>query len=146
MSSTRVRCRGAVAWICRLLTRVPRRSSLRDFYYEAVDTKLSSVAKPKHTLQLAVYSRLLASVQEVMPEAMHIVVGAGSVVSVRTADLHYYSERAREGLEAFADALPSSSVGEPCAIVRITARRVRSSGHFCSRLSFNIDILNRIIG
>jgi uncharacterized protein len=97
------------------LTRVPGRSSLGDFYYEAVDTKLSSVAKPKHALQLAVYSQLLAGVQGVSPKAMHIVAGDGKMASVRTADLHYYSEVAREGLEAFADALPSSSVGEPCS-------------------------------
>ena len=46
---------------------------------------------------------------------MHIVVGDGSVVSVRTADVHYYSEVARERLEAFADDLPAMSVGEPCS-------------------------------
>src|SRR5712691_2960788 len=55
------------------LTRVPGESSLGQFHYEAVDTKLSSVAKPKHALQLAVYSRLLTAMQGAMPAAMHIV-------------------------------------------------------------------------
>jgi uncharacterized protein len=97
------------------LTRVPGKSSLGDFHYEAVDTKLSGAAKAKHALQLAVYSRLLADVQGQLPQAMHIVVGDGSVVTVRTADLQYYSEVARQGLEAFADALPARSRGEPCS-------------------------------
>jgi predicted RecB family nuclease len=46
------------------LTRVPGDSTLGDFHYEPVDTKLSSSAKPKHALQLAVYSRLVAGEQE----------------------------------------------------------------------------------
>ena len=96
------------------LVRVPGKSSLGDYHYEAVDTKLSSVAKPKHALQLSVYSRLLADVQGRLPRDMRIVVGDGEVVTVRTGDIHYYSEVAREGLEAFADALPAKSVGEPC--------------------------------
>jgi uncharacterized protein len=97
------------------LARVPGDSTLGNFYYEPIDTKLSSSAKPKHALQLAVYSRLVAGEQGRLPRDMHIVVGDGSVVSVRTADVHYYSEVARESLEAFADDLPAMSVGEPCS-------------------------------
>jgi uncharacterized protein len=96
------------------LVRVSGPSSLGDFHYEAVDTKLSSIAKPKHALQLSVYSRLLAAAQGRLPRDMHIVVGSGKVVTLRTSDIHYYSEVAREGLEAFADALPTKSAGEPC--------------------------------
>jgi hypothetical protein len=35
-----------------------------------------------------------------MPRAMHIVVGDGRVVSVRTTDVHSYAEVVRERLEA----------------------------------------------
>ncbi|MDB6085332.1 MAG: hypothetical protein JWN43_3213 [Gammaproteobacteria bacterium] len=97
------------------LTRVPGESTLGTFHYEPIDTKLASVAKPKHALQLAVYSRLLAGEQGRMPHEMHIVVGDGSLISVRAADLHHYSEVARTGLESFCAALPNSSVGEPCS-------------------------------
>ncbi len=97
------------------LCRVPGASALGAFHYEAVDTKLSSIAKPKHALQLAVYSDLLAATQGVVPEAMHIVVGDGGVVRVETADLRHYTARAQRSLEAFAARLPVESVGEPCA-------------------------------
>jgi predicted RecB family nuclease len=97
------------------LTRVPGTSALGGFAYEPVDTKLASVAQPKHALQLAVYGRLLAQVQGTLPERLHIVVGDGSVQTVRTLELHHYAEIARLRLEAFVDALPARSVAEPCA-------------------------------
>jgi len=96
------------------LTRVPGKSALGEFLYEPVDTKLASVGQPKHALQLAVYGRLLAEVQGRLPERLHIVVGSGDVETVRTAELHYYADVARRGLEAFADDLPTESGGDPC--------------------------------
>jgi uncharacterized protein len=96
------------------LIRVAGQSALGDFHYEPVDTKLAGAAQPKHALQLAVYARLLAHAQDRLPERMHIVVADGSVTSLRTADVHWYSEVAREGLEAYGDHLPTASMGEPC--------------------------------
>jgi len=95
------------------------KSALGEFLYEPVDTKLASVGQPKHALQLAVYGRLLAEVQGRLPERLHIVVGSGDVETVRTAELHYYADVARRGLEAFADDLPTESGGDLAGTVVI---------------------------
>ena len=123
------------------LCRVPGASALGAFQYEAVDTKLSSVAKPKHALQLAVYSELLAATQGVVPGAMHIVVGDGSMVSVATSDLRHYTARAQLSLEAFAARPPVESVGEPCA----HCAQCRWSGD-CEDAWTRIDHLTQVAG
>jgi len=123
------------------LIRVVGHSALGDFHYEPVDTKLSGAAKPKHALQLAVYARLLAHAQDRLPERMHIVVADGSVTSLRTADVHWYSEVAREGLEAFTDHLPPTSMGEPCGY----CAQCRWSAH-CEEDWEKVDHLSRVAG
>jgi uncharacterized protein len=45
------------------------------FSYEVVDAKLARQAKGQHMLQIALYSDLLAKVQGVQPERMHLVLG-----------------------------------------------------------------------
>lgn len=69
---------GALAlhrWVGRadILKRVPRASNLGDWSYEAVDTKLSRDTKGGTVLQLALYSEMVAGVQGVTPEFMHVV-------------------------------------------------------------------------
>jgi uncharacterized protein len=97
------------------LIRVPGPSALGTYRYEPVDTKLSQTAKPKHALQLSVYSMLLAAEQGVAPEFMHIVLGDERRVSLRVADLHYYFEVARKRFLAFFEPLPAISSAQPCA-------------------------------
>jgi predicted RecB family nuclease len=97
------------------LVRVAGDSIWGNFHYEPVDTKLSSTAKPKHALQLSVYSRLLATEQGRSPKNMHIVVGDGSTVTLHTDDFHHYGEVARRELETYCDQLPAQSIGEPCS-------------------------------
>src|SRR5262249_52097228 len=53
---------------------VPRPSKLGDFSYEVIDTKLKRSPDPKHVLQLALYSDLLAELQGIEPEHIHIVL------------------------------------------------------------------------
>ncbi len=97
------------------LIKVPGQSALGAYRYEPVDTKLSQTAKPKHALQLSVYSMLLAAEQGAAPERMQIVLGDETWVSLRAADLHYYFEVARQRLSAFFEPLPAASAPEPCA-------------------------------
>jgi uncharacterized protein len=97
------------------LIRVTGDSGLGPFRYEPVDTKLAQTAEPKHALQLAVYSMLLAEQQGVMPATMQVVLGDDAVVSLRVAEIRHYFEVVREQFTRFTDGLPAKSVGEPCA-------------------------------
>ena len=60
------------------LERVERPSALGPFSYEVADTKLNRRVHPKHVLQLALYSDLLAEVQGVTPEYAHVELGDGT--------------------------------------------------------------------
>jgi predicted RecB family nuclease len=96
------------------LVRVPGQSRFGAYLYEPIDTKLARSAKPKHALQLSVYSMLLAAEQGAPAEHMHIVLGDDSMVSLRVADLHYYFGVAQERFQAFFEPLPATSSGQPC--------------------------------
>jgi predicted RecB family nuclease len=56
-----------------ILLRVTTPSTLGDWSYEVVDTKLARETKGGTILQLCLYSDLLASVQGRIPEYMHVV-------------------------------------------------------------------------
>ena len=62
-------------WVGRadVLLRVARPSALGDWSYEALDTKLARDTKAGALLQLCLYSDLLAAMQGVKPEHMHVV-------------------------------------------------------------------------
>ncbi len=83
------------------LERVDRPSDLGPFSYEVVDTKLKRKPDPKHVLQLALYSDLIAAVQGVQPEAAHLQLGDGSRFTVRLAEVSAYARHARTVFEAF---------------------------------------------
>jgi predicted RecB family nuclease len=107
------------------LVRVPVESRLGPYSYEPVDTKLSRTARPKHVLQLCVYSRLLAAEQGIMPHRMHVVLGDNSSVALKLSDFHYYFDIARRRLETFVDHLPAVSVAQPCNHCRLCRWRER---------------------
>lgn len=83
------------------LERVDLPSALGDFSYEVVDTKLKRKPDPKHILQLALYSDLLADVQGVGPESAHLQLGDGSRFTVRLAEVSSYARHARAVFEQF---------------------------------------------
>ena len=99
MAATRSALQAGPAWIYQaalangswsgyadFLQRVPRPSKLGDFSYEVIDTKLKRTPEPKHVLQLVVYSDLLAQVQGIEPEHIHIVLGDRQRITLRLAD------------------------------------------------------------
>jgi uncharacterized protein len=96
------------------LLRVPLPSLLGDYSYEVADTKLSRSAKPKHLIQMCIYSDILAREQGVAPERMHVALGDGTIATVRVDAVIHYFQFARERFLEFAAAPPSTSAGSPC--------------------------------
>ena len=90
-------------------------SLLGDFAYDVADTKLARSAKPKHVVQLCVYADLLEAIQHVEPPQLHILLGNGQQVSLRTSVVRYYYGVARGRFEAFVAAPPPASGPEPCS-------------------------------
>src|SRR6266850_3719009 len=60
------------------LIRVDKPSELGLFSYEVVETKLARSTKARAIIQLCFYSDLLARIQGVMPDHMHVVLGGGA--------------------------------------------------------------------
>ena len=93
-------------------------SALGGYAYDVADTKLARSAKPKHVLQLCVYADMLADVQGVAPPTMHVVLGTGETATIRTDSVIHYFSFARARFEAFVDAVPEISAGDPCGHCR----------------------------
>lgn len=83
------------------LERVNKPSALGEFSYEVTDTKLKRRPHPKHVLQLALYSDLLAEIQGTAPEFAHVELGSGERATLRLADFAHYARATRSRLEAF---------------------------------------------
>lgn len=82
------------------LFRVDRPSRLGEFSYEVADTKLARRAKPYFILQLCFYSELLAAVQGVEPERIHVVLGNEEQRTFRLAEFSAYFRRVRAAFVA----------------------------------------------
>jgi predicted RecB family nuclease len=93
-------------------------SNLGDFSYEVVDTKLKRSPDPKHVLQLALYSDMLAEIQGRAPEAAHLELGDGARASIRLAEVSAYSRHARRRLESFIAERPQTTP-EPVAACQL---------------------------
>lgn len=96
------------------LLKVPLPSVLGDYSYEVADTKLSRSAKPKHLIQMCIYSDTLAREQGVAPEQMHVALGDGTLATVRVDAVIHYFQFARERFLTFAGTPPEDSEGAPC--------------------------------
>jgi len=57
------------------LKRVTKPSKLGDWSYEVIETKLARSTKARAIVQLCFYSELLAQIQGVLPDNMHVVLG-----------------------------------------------------------------------
>ncbi len=78
------------------LKKVPHPSSLGDFSYEVIDTKLARHTKAKFIIQLCFYSELLGHLQKHDPRMMHIVLGDGREESFRYDDYSKYYAMLKE--------------------------------------------------
>ncbi|MDP3108668.1 TM0106 family RecB-like putative nuclease [Hydrogenophaga sp.] len=75
------------------LVRVERPSNLGSFSYEVADTKLARSSRAKFLVQLCLYSDMLARVQGVMPQHMHVVLGDGRKETFLVDDYLRYFRR-----------------------------------------------------
>lgn len=96
------------------LLKVNKPSKLGSYSYEVADTKLARSAKPKHVVQLCLYSELVAVEQELLPESAHVLLGDGTKVTLRLKDYLYYCQAARERFLAFVSAGDQRTEAEPC--------------------------------
>ena len=97
------------------LLRVGRPSALGGWSYEVLDTKLARSAKGEALLQLLLYSDLLAQVQGIEPERMHLALGGGdgeNQASFRVVEYAAYYRAVRRRFEAHA-AVPPETYPEP---------------------------------
>jgi len=108
-------------WLGRadVLRRVERGSRLGAWSYEVYDTKLALETRGGSVLQLCLYSDLLARIQGVVPELMHIVPPRPEFPpeSYRVADFAAYYRRVRRRAEEAVDS-PADAAGtypEPVA-------------------------------
>jgi uncharacterized protein len=101
------------------LRRVERPSDLGDHSYEVADTKLARRAKPYFIVQLCFYSELVAAVQGVEPEHIHVILGDGEEHSFRLAEFSAYFRHIRDAfLAALSDGLPDT-YPEPVSHCRV---------------------------
>ncbi len=77
------------------LERVEQPTALGAWGYEALDAKLARAEKPTYVLQLCFYTEAIASIQQVTPSAMHVLLGIGERRTLRHADFAAYSAARR---------------------------------------------------
>ena len=101
------------------LKRVDHPSRLGPFSYEAVDTKLTKHPKPKHVIQLCLYSELLQHAQGIRPRGMSLVLGDQSNLHLRFDDFAFYHAIVRRRFEEYVSAPPMASKPEPCGFCEL---------------------------
>ena len=99
------------------LKRVDKPSTLGNYSYEVIDTKLSKSAKAKFIIQLAFYADLMERIQGVAPDFVHIVLGDGRQESYQLLDYRYYYLALKERFLAFMAKGESLGVNELVASV-----------------------------
>lgn len=96
------------------LMRVETPSSLGAWSYEVADTKLARTAKPKHVMQLCVYSRMVEAVQGLMPARAEVVLGDGKSFRFRVSDYVHYCDGACARFFGFVADNERKTLAEPC--------------------------------
>jgi predicted RecB family nuclease len=96
------------------LLKINTPSDLGDYSYEVADTKLARAAKPKHVVQLCVYSEMISREQGVRPTHAHVMLGDGSEITLRLHDYLYYCNRARERFDLFVSGKERVTIAERC--------------------------------
>ena len=126
------------------LRKVPRASLLGDYSYEVIDTKLAKTAKTKFLVQIALYSRMLISIQGIQPQFMYVVLGdaARTERPFRVNDYADYLQHVIQRFEAFvnADERPAT-YPDPCGHCGFCAWRDR-----CDEQRVKDDHLSAVAG
>ena len=97
------------------LERVNTPSSLGEWSYTVVDTKLARSVKASHAIQLGVYAALLSKEQGFAPKLVSVRLGDDHDVTINTDDCTHFVTAAMRRFEAFVANPPAVSKAEPCA-------------------------------
>lgn len=138
-----------------VLLRIDVPSALGEWSYEAIDTKLAQETRAGTILQLCLYSEIIAALQGLNPELMHVVKPGDDLPreTFRCDDFQAYFRYVKARLEAAVDAeVPPDTYPTPvphCDICmwwqECDARR-RADDHLCLVAglgSLHIDEINR---
>ncbi|WP_397454037.1 TM0106 family RecB-like putative nuclease [Pseudomonas sp. NA-150] len=126
------------------LRKVSRPSVLGDHSYEVIDTKLAKVAKAKFLVQVALYSRMLISIQGIQPQCMYVVLGdaARTEQAFRVADHADYLEHVLQRFDVFVNnSKQPATYPEPCGHCGFCAWRDR-----CGEQRLQDDHLSQVAG
>lgn len=123
------------------LIRIDTPSQLGDWSYEVIDAKLARETRAGTVLQLCLYSHMVAGIQGVLPEYMHVIVPGNEFerVTYRVADFLAYHRLVQRRLEqaidcengeiaAYPDPVPHCDI---CKWWSTCDRRRRGDDHLC---------------
>lgn len=120
------------------LKKVPEPSSLGNWSYEVIDTKLASETKAGTILQLCVYTYLIEKMQDFRPEFMHVVTPGSRFEpqNYRTSDFSAYFRLLQNGIAEFITHTPETypdmvSHCDICAWWDECEKRRRGDDHLC---------------
>ncbi len=126
------------------LLRVPGQSKLGDYHYEVADTKLAQSNRAKFMVQLCLYADLVAAEQGVLPEHLHVVLGAldergrqkhglapgaPNVARLRTQDYIHYVRLAKANFLGFVSA-PAATAPLPVGSCALCGWKDHCSAHW----------------
>lgn len=121
------------------LKKVAGRSSLGDFGYEVIDTKLARSPKAKFIVQLCFYSELLAVPQRKDPLMMHVVLGDRSQGSFRYAEYSRYYKMLKSRFFERAEGGGGTTYPEQCGYCGMCRWR-----NICEQQWIDDDHLNQV--
>ena len=77
------------------------------------DTKLARRVKPYFLLQLCFYSELVAAIQGIAPQLMHVVLGTRDTEAFKVAEFAAYYRAVKQRFESVIDSALAGSYPEP---------------------------------
>lgn len=116
-------------------------SSLGDYSYEVIDTKLSTKTQGKFIIQLMFYAQLLAKVQGLLPQKMYVVLGNKQEAAFYCTDYAAYFEALRTRFETHVAHRISSTYPTPCKRCDLCHWRAR-----CEKQRIDDDHLSQVAG
>jgi uncharacterized protein len=137
--------------IADFLERIDRPSSLGNWSYQVLDTKLARHPRPEHALQLCFYSHALEQIQQIAPKLAYVVLGTRERFPIRLANVSAYFRRLqlrfREAIAARKQTAPYPCEHCPmCSYQSICEARWEGEDHLVRVAGIRRDQVNRLIG
>ena len=101
--------------IADFLIKCDKPSSLGNYSYEVLETKLSKTARAKHLMQLCVYSEFVGRTQGVRPVNTYLLLGNGEKAHFKLNDFFFYYSHTKKCFENHIARISEvESYPEPC--------------------------------